>query len=46
MLTPSDAIAVALRKMGIKSKAIRIDARTASPEEGPDPAITRASAPR
>lgn len=36
-LTPSDAIAVALRKLGIKSKAIRIDAHTAGPDEGPDP---------
>lgn len=36
-LTPSDAIAVALRKLGIKSKAIRVDAHTAGPDEGPDP---------
>lgn len=36
-LTPSDAIAVALRKLGIKSKAIRIDAHTAGPDEGPYP---------
>lgn len=37
LLTPSDAIAVALRKLGIKSKAIRIDAHAAGPDEGPDP---------
>lgn len=37
LLPPSDAIAVALRKLGIKSKAIRIDAHTAGPDEGPDP---------
>jgi hypothetical protein len=36
-LTPADAIAVALRKLGIKSKAIRIDAHTAGPDEGPNP---------
>lgn len=36
-LTPADAIAVALRKLGIKSKAIRIDAHTAGPDDGPDP---------
>ncbi|MGV0109027.1 hypothetical protein [Arthrobacter sp. CP30] len=33
----ADAIAVALRKLGIKSKAIHIDAHTAGPGEGPDP---------
>jgi hypothetical protein len=37
MLTPADAIAVALRKLGVKSKAIRIDAHTAGPDDGPDP---------
>ncbi|WP_157359195.1 hypothetical protein [Arthrobacter sp. Soil782] len=37
LLSPSDAIAVALRKLGIKSKAIHIDAHTAGPDEGPDP---------
>ncbi|MCO4263759.1 hypothetical protein NG697_12640 [Pseudarthrobacter sp. MDT3-26] len=37
LLTPADAIAVALRKLGIKSKAIRIDAHTAGPDEGPNP---------
>lgn len=32
-----DAIAVTLRKLKIKSKAINIDARIAGPDEGPDP---------
>lgn len=36
-LPPSDAIAVALRKLGIKAKTIDIDAHTAGPDEGPDP---------
>lgn len=39
-LTPSDAIAVALRKLGIKGKAIRIDAHTAGPDEVQIPVIT------
>lgn len=36
-LPPADALAAALRKLGIKSKAIHIDAHTAGPDEGPDP---------
>lgn len=36
-LPPPDAIAVALRKLGIKSKAININPHTAGPGEGPDP---------
>lgn len=36
MLPPPDAIATALRKLGIRSKAIQINAHTAAPNEGPD----------
>lgn len=36
-LLPPEAIAVALRKLGIKTKTIDINAHTAGPDEGPDP---------
>lgn len=36
-LPPPDAVAVALRKLGIKGKAININPHTVGPYEGPDP---------